>query len=257
MNSIFVATAPAERGVRRTQASVRRRVMKIFEKIIFIIVITMPAISYSTTDLVTNGSFAQQLSGWAAVEFTGGSHVTVVTEAANVYVKLHHDTVQDWCSIHQEMASKLTKGVMYRFSYKYKTSGTDKKYLGIRFSDTSSVMHSTAINEDYGWQHLLVADDKWHTDSFTFLVGDTLPKADEPHLDICLDYGTVGDIYIDDVSILPDSGQGTCSNEVVKFTSGTPAKASEVNANFDAMNCQIQALKAIVCQDHPTADICK
>jgi hypothetical protein len=36
-----------------------------------------------------------------------------------------------------------------------------------------------------------------------------------------------------------------------------PAKAAAVNANFDALNCQIQALKAIVCQDHPTADICK
>ncbi len=52
-------------------------------------------------------------------------------------------------------------------------------------------------------------------------------------------------------------GQGTCSKEVVTFTAGTPAKAAEVNANFDALNCQIQALKAIVCQDHPTADICK
>lgn len=51
--------------------------------------------------------------------------------------------------------------------------------------------------------------------------------------------------------------QGTCSNDVVKFTSGTPAKATDVNANFDALNCQIQALKAIVCQDHPTADVCK
>ena len=52
-------------------------------------------------------------------------------------------------------------------------------------------------------------------------------------------------------------GQGTCSTKVVTFTAGTPAKAAEVNANFDALNCQIQALKSIVCQDHPTADICK
>ena len=51
--------------------------------------------------------------------------------------------------------------------------------------------------------------------------------------------------------------QGTCSNNLVKFNSGTPAKATDVNANFDALNCQIQALKAIICQDHPAADICK
>ena len=51
--------------------------------------------------------------------------------------------------------------------------------------------------------------------------------------------------------------QGSCSNELVTFTAGTPAKATEVNANFDKLNCQIQALKAIVCQDHPTASICQ
>ncbi len=50
---------------------------------------------------------------------------------------------------------------------------------------------------------------------------------------------------------------GTCSSEVVKFTAGTPAKAADVNANFDALNCQIQAMKAIICQDHPTASICQ
>jgi hypothetical protein len=52
-------------------------------------------------------------------------------------------------------------------------------------------------------------------------------------------------------------GQGVCSSGVVKFTAGTPAKAADVNANFDALNCQMQALKAIVCQDHPTASVCQ
>jgi len=62
-------------------------------------------------------------------------------------------------------------------------------------------------------------------------------------------------------------GQSTCLGGVVKFTAGTPAKATEVNANFDTLNCQIQVLnsqvqalqglKAIVCQDHPTASVCQ
>ncbi len=49
----------------------------------------------------------------------------------------------------------------------------------------------------------------------------------------------------------------TCSSDILKFTSGTPAKAAEVNANFDTLNCQIQAMKAIICMDHPTASICQ
>ena len=59
-------------------------------------------------------------------------------------------------------------------------------------------------------------------------------------------------------------GQGTCSNSIVTFTAGTPAKAADVNANFGAHNCQIQALqsqvqalKSIVCADHPTASGCQ
>jgi hypothetical protein len=62
--------------------------------------------------------------------------------------------------------------------------------------------------------------------------------------------------------------QGGCTSELTvkpyTFTSGTSAKATEVNADFDALykndtnlNCQIQALKAIVCQDHPTASVCQ
>ena len=61
--------------------------------------------------------------------------------------------------------------------------------------------------------------------------------------------------------------KSVCTSIAVKphtFTTGTPAKAAEVNADFDTLyqqintqNCQLQALKAIVCQDHPTASVCQ
>jgi hypothetical protein len=51
--------------------------------------------------------------------------------------------------------------------------------------------------------------------------------------------------------------KSTCSGGIVTFTAGTPAKAADVNANFDALNCQIQALKAIVCKNEPTASVCQ
>ncbi len=62
--------------------------------------------------------------------------------------------------------------------------------------------------------------------------------------------------------------KGACTSEVAAkpytFIPGTSAKATEVNADFDTLykndinlNCQIQALKAIVCQDHPTASVCQ
>jgi hypothetical protein len=58
-----------------------------------------------------------------------------------------------------------------------------------------------------------------------------------------------------------------CTDIAVKphtFTTGTPAKAADVNADFDTLyqqiniqNCQIQALKAIVCKNEPTASVCQ
>jgi hypothetical protein len=53
---------------------------------------------------------------------------------------------------------------------------------------------------------------------------------------------------------------GINSSQIVKpytFTSGTSAKAAEVNADFDVLYTRINALNAIVCQDHPTASICQ
>ena len=173
----------------------------------FLSLVIIPTADCFAADLITNGSFSKLLSGWSIEEFTGGCRVTTETEGKNVVVKLHHDTDRDWCSIYQEIASKLTKGQIYRFSYRYKTTGTSKKYLGIHFADTSSVMHSSALNEAYNWSHLLISDRKWHTDSFVFLVNDNLPKANEPVFAIHFDYGSVGDVYVDNVSITPASNK--------------------------------------------------
>ncbi len=58
----------------------------------------------------------------------------------------------------------------------------------------------------------------------------------------------------------------SCSDVATKaytFQSGTPAKAEEVNQNFDilysqinSLNCLVQSLKDIICRDNPTASVC-
>jgi hypothetical protein len=78
--------------------------------------------------------------------------------------------------------------------------------------------------------------------------------------------GGSSEVWIDNIAIY--TIQGACTSELAvkpyTFTPGAPAKAAEVNADFDALykndinlNCQIQALKTIVCQDHPTASVCQ
>jgi len=70
-----------------------------------------------------------------------------------------------------------------------------------------------------------------------------------------------------EVAFFCEWDNSVCTDTAVKpytFTTGSSAKAAEVNADFDTLyqqintqNCQIQALKAIVCQDHPTASVCQ
>jgi hypothetical protein len=167
--------------------------------LIFLAFVTT-SLTVQAAELVNSGTFTQGLANWQKVEFTSGCKVTAETAGGNTYIKLHHDAKSDWCSIYQEIASKLVKNKIYRFSYRYKTSVASQQ-IGVHFADQSSVMHSSAISEAYGWSHTLIADNKWHTDSFIFLASDTLPKSDEPMLTIHMDYNTVGDIYIDNVSI--------------------------------------------------------
>ena len=86
-------------------------------------------------------------------------------------------------------------------------------------------------------------------------------------------YGEIDDIRIYNRSLSEIEIQQlynerqVCPDVAVKpytFIYGTPAKAGEVNADFDMLyqqintqNCQIQALKAIVCKNEPTASVCQ
>ena len=139
---------------------------------------------------------------------------------------------------------------------------------------------SKGIVNDGKW-HLLVGVVKRSNSQMYYIDGelDTIdynsPPADDIsnnnnlRIGLCDRYGNRPfDGMIDDIRIYNRAlsasevqqlyqGQDTCSKEVVKFISGTPAKAADVNANFDALNCQIQALKAIVCKNEPTASVCQ
>jgi len=150
-------------------------------------------------NLLNNGDFKDGLTGWKVVNYTSGANVEVIEENDNKVVKLHHDGDNDWCSLSQEIASKLEKGKTYVFSYRYKT--TSPVSIGIRFTDPETIWHSSALNNDYGWNHRLINDGNWHQDSFEFTVGDNHPKPDEPMFAIFLDYHNTGDVYIDDVII--------------------------------------------------------
>ncbi|MEI6260971.1 MAG: LamG domain-containing protein [Deltaproteobacteria bacterium] len=76
--------------------------------------------------------------------------------------------------------------------------------------------------------------------------------------------GSIDDIRIYNRTLSDSEVQqlysGASPSVIVKpytFTSGTPAKAAEVNADLDILYQQINVLRTIVCADHPTANGCQ
>ena len=176
------------------------------KKITLLIFMQLFAVStLHANELIVNGNFESSSSwdtGWKIVEFTSGSKIEEIKEQDNTYIRLHHNTGNDWCGIGQEIASKLETGAKYIFSYKYKTS--DAVAICIFFSDINLIMHGSIMNSEYGRNHTLIDDNIWHTDSFEFTVTEDKPKSNEPMLGIIFDYKYSGDIYVDDISVKKD-----------------------------------------------------
>ena len=152
-------------------------------------------------NLLRNNDFENGLAGWKVVNFTPGAATEIIKQDRNAYIRLSHAGARDWNAIGQEIKSKLEINETYVFSFRYKI--TSNLTVGIRFGDSSIVMHSSALNDKYGWNRLIIGDENWREDTFEFTASETHPKSNEPIFNICFEYYNVGDILIDDVILAP------------------------------------------------------
>ena len=152
-------------------------------------------------NILRNGDFENGLEDWDIVNFTPGATAELQKENRNAYIKLIHEGERDWSAIGQEVRSKLQVGDVYVFSFKYKIESNLS--VGIRFADSQMFMHSSVVNERYGWNRLIIGDESWRQDSFEFMASASRPKSDEPLFNICFEYNNIGYILIDDVLIAP------------------------------------------------------
>lgn len=157
------------------------------------------SISTELNSIIINGGFEQGLTNWLYVEFTQGSSVSVKTESNNKYISFKHLSNYDWCSIGQEVRSKLLIGQKYLISYRYKVNTGSNLVLGIRFADNSTVMHSTGIDKD-SWSSTLLSDGQWHSKSINFTASSDHPLSTEPMFSFMFDYQNTGEVYLDDLS---------------------------------------------------------
>ena len=168
------------------------------------------------------------------------------TDAATTRYLIPNDRSFPFGTTHHSWAGSvvLTDGTWYFGRFKVKADKTFETTLSTGNYDSNGgtpIQHVTGTISNTDW-------DAFRNARLGLNGGDNYSAAA---------YAVLGELRI-----VPTT---SCSNEAVvkpyTFTPGNPAKATEVNANFDAiytqMNCQIQALKAIVCTDHPTASICQ
>lgn len=148
-------------------------------------------------NLLRNGDFEKGLTGWKVVNFTNGATTEAINQNKNTFIRFHHNGQRDWNSIGQEIRSMLEIGKTYVVSLKYKVESNLS--LGVRFGDSSLVMHSSSINEKYGWDRLMIGNENWREDTFEFTAKEDSPKSTEPMFAIYLDYYNTGEILIDDV----------------------------------------------------------
>lgn len=149
-------------------------------------------------NLLVNGNFDNGLTGWKANDFYGAK-TDVLTESRNTFVRMAHDSEKSWSSIGQEVASRLQVGKTYVVRLKYRVESDQS--IGIRFGDSSTMQHSSAINEKYGWNRLITGAKDWREDVFEFVATEIHPKSDEPMFAIYFDYSNIGEIFVDDVMI--------------------------------------------------------
>lgn len=154
-------------------------------------------------NLLRNGTLERSLEGWKVLNFSGEARIVPSSDGA---VEMIHKGLEDWNTISQEIRSRLQPGKTYILGVRYRT--TDQVKIGLRFADSSLVMHSNSIIRTVSWELPLVADGNWHSETFEFAVTRDHPKSDEPMFSIIFDYNNVGTVFIDEVLIAEK--QGNC-----------------------------------------------
>ncbi|MEF3694478.1 MAG: hypothetical protein V3576_03930, partial [Candidatus Cloacimonadota bacterium] len=162
-----------------------------------------PAEDLYGAELLLDGGFDDDTHFWKIVNFTAGASTQIVREGHNSYIRLSHQNDRDWCAIGQEIRSKLRAGKTYRISMRYKTDCDNPRVpLIVRFGDRDLLMHTSTITRRLdGYFVTNNGSDQWQEVIDYFLVENDLPNSTEPMLDIFFNYGSSGNIYLDDISL--------------------------------------------------------
>jgi hypothetical protein len=152
-------------------------------------------------DTVYNGSFTRGLDSWQEIDFTGGAWHELLSENGNSYLHFHHEWAGDWNCIGQEIRSRMIPGEQYRISLRYRYLPYDPSpNVSILFGDTSLISHATQISDDMLPEDF-IGDNCWHDISAVFTCTTDHPSESEPMLHIIFNYGSGGDLDLDDLAL--------------------------------------------------------